>query len=534
MMPAVKSRAVWYGAIYGVLLTAMYYQAYAWLIQYDWPREDYNYCYLVPLIVLYLIWEKRRQWSAEASIRSWRGLIVVLSGVLLYWFGELAGEFYSLYLSSWMVVAGLIWLHAGWKKIRVMAFPLFISLFLFPLPNILNTKLTFNLKLISSEIGVKMIHLLGMSAYREGNIIDLGFTQLQVVDACSGLRYLMPLLLLSVLMTYFYRTSRWKSLLLVGSTVPLSVMTNSLRITLTAVLYPFLGPAIVEGLTHDISGFAIFAVSLLVLVAEVRILERIAPDAGGSEAGKGETAAHRDGRMSEGPANNDPVAAAGDETAPLRQPQYVVAVAVLAATIAVHAIADFREKTPAGKPVSQFPLVVGEWSGKRQFLDKQFIETLQFSDYVSIDYWKPDSPPVNIYVAYYESQRKGVSIHSPETCLPGSGWIFKQAGTIDVSLPGGGASPMRVMRAEMEKNGSRQLVYYWFNERGRILTNAYEMKVYNFWDALVKRRTDGALIRVISPVAPSEKIEDTEKRIQSFIGNIIPVMNGFIPGPSGR
>jgi EpsI family protein len=211
----------------------------------------------------------------------------------------------------------------------------------------------------------------------------------------------------------------------------------------------------------------------------------------------------------------------------------MVAVAVLATALAIHSILDFREKVPTNRSVSQFPLVVGGWEGKRQFIDQQFIDQLQFSDYTSIDYAKQGNPPVNIYVAYYESQRKGRSIHSPETCLPGSGWIFKHAGTLAIPLSGQNPSSITVARAMMEKSGNRQLVYFWFNQRGRILTNAYELKIYNFWDALVMKRTDGALIRVISPVVSSERIEDTDKRLQSFMRDIIPLLNEYIPASSG-
>jgi EpsI family protein len=137
-------------------------------------------------------------------------------------------------------------------------------------------------------------------------------------------------------------------------------------------------------------------------------------------------------------------------------------------------------------------------------------------------------------VAYYESQRKGRSIHSPETCLPGSGWIFNQAGTMTIPLSGKNSSSITVMRAIMEKSGSRQLVYFWFNQRGRILTNAYQMKIYNFWDALVKKRTDGALIRIITPVTSAEKIEDAEKRLQSFMRDIMPLLNEYIPTMPGN
>ena len=126
------------------------------------------------------------------------------------------------------------------------------------------------------------------------------------------------------------------------------------------------------------------------------------------------------------------------------------------------------------------------------------------------------------------SQRKGKSIHSPETCLPGSGWVFRQAGRAQVSLAESSRS-ITVNRAIMEKSGFRQLSYFWFPARGRILTNAWEMKLYTFWDALTRQRTDGALVRVITPVLQGEQVEEAEARLQGFTREIVPVLDEFIP-----
>jgi EpsI family protein len=156
-----------------------------------------------------------------------------------------------------------------------------------------------------------------------------------------------------------------------------------------------------------------------------------------------------------------------------------------------------------------------------------FIKELDLSDYAMIDF-KSDGKHVDFYVAYYESQRKGESIHSPETCLPGSGWDFRQAGRAHVSLAEPGRS-ITVNRAIMEKSGSRQLSYFWFPARGRILTNAWELKFYTFWDSLMRQRTDGALVRVITPVLQGEQVEDAEKRLQDFTKQIVPVLDEFIP-----
>jgi EpsI family protein len=169
-------------------------------------------------------------------------------------------------------------------------------------------------------------------------------------------------------------------------------------------------------------------------------------------------------------------------------------------------------------------------------MGQEFIDTLDLSDYIIVDYVGKNGKGVNFYVAYYESQRKGESIHSPETCLPGSGWSFKQAGKTAVPLDGSkgsGSAPgasIRINRAVMENAGQRQLSYFWFPQRGRILTNAYELKLFTFWDALTRQRTDGALVRLITPIYGGEEVAEAEERLQAFTRDIVPVLDGFIPG----
>ena len=162
-------------------------------------------------------------------------------------------------------------------------------------------------------------------------------------------------------------------------------------------------------------------------------------------------------------------------------------------------------------------------------MEQKFVDALDLSDYVIIDYKDRLGRPVNFYVAYYESQRKGESIHSPATCLPGSGWIFNQAGAVTIPMHGHNPGFMQVNRAFMQKGTYKQLSYYWFPQRGRVLTNAYQLKIFAFWDALTRQRTDGALVRVITPVYDTEELEKAEERLQGFTREIVPILSEFLP-----
>ena len=123
---------------------------------------------------------------------------------------------------------------------------------------------------------------------------------------------------------------------------------------------------------------------------------------------------------------------------------------MLAMTLGLAQGVEFREKTPVAQPFAQFPLQVAGWEGRRGVIEQEFIDQLTFSDYVVVDYRNPAGQVVNFYTAYYESQRKGESIHSPETCLPGAGWEFKKAGTVTLPIQTRRGEPMTVNKALVE------------------------------------------------------------------------------------
>jgi len=129
------------------------------------------------------------------------------------------------------------------------------------------------------------------------------------------------------------------------------------------------------------------------------------------------------------------------------------------------------------KSFSSFPLEVAEWSAKKRIdMEKIYLDALDLSDYVMADYHNSQNQSVNLYVAFYSSQSKGKSIHSPATCLPGGGWKFKQTGVIALELLNNPDPHMQVNRAVMQLGANKQLAYYWYSQRGRILTNAYQLK----------------------------------------------------------
>ncbi|MGD9731531.1 MAG: VPLPA-CTERM-specific exosortase XrtD [Desulfamplus sp.] len=508
---------------YLLLFYLLYKSAFTVMFSW-WGGDDYSYCYLIPFIVIYLLWEKRTVLFQLPSKTGWKGIIPLIMGIGFYWLGELGGEYYTMYLSSWFILMGLCLLHLGWVKVKTILFPLCLILTMFPLPNFFNNRITLALKLISTKIGVIIMRAWGMSAYQDGNIIDLGFTQLQVVDACSGLRYLFPLIVLGILMAYFFRSSWWKKVIVVLSTIPITIFTNSLRIALTGILSERFGSKAVEGFFHDFEGWLIFMVAFTFLAAEMFLLAKLFPE---------KESINREEKSKALTSDALPITSINSNITTvsptlLKQPQFIVSVALLTLTLILSNGIEFREAVPISKKFDTFPMQIGKWQGMRQPMEEEFINALDFSDYIMVDYHDEKGAVINFYVAYYESQRKGESIHSPETCLRGGGWVFSQNGRASVPLDGQ-KGDMVVNRALIQKGSFRQISYFWFPMRGRILTNAFEMKWYNFLDALTQQRTDGALVRVIAPVGADETPADAEKRLQEFVKDIVPVLAEYLP-----
>jgi exosortase D (VPLPA-CTERM-specific) len=512
------------GLIYLVPLFGLYYSSHRVMVKW-WERGDYNYCYLVPLIVLYLIWEKRRALNTLPSTSTWVGFAPLVSGIMLFWLGELGGEFYTLYISSWLVLLGLLWIHMGWRKLKVIIFPVCFILTMFPPPNFVYFNLSLKLKLMSSRLGVWVLQGIGKTAYREGNVIDLGFTQLQVVDACNGLRYLFPLIVLSLLVSYLFKSAWWKKAIIVISAIPISIFVNGLRIASVGLLYPIWGPRVAEGFFHDLAGWAIFMISFAILMGEMWLLNRLFREKEIAKLVK------------------EDMDAAGEKVedeykAPSRldtlmqlchSPHFILAFLLITVSAAISHAVNFQEVTPIKRPLVEFPLHIGQWYGRSEAMEQKFIDGLKFSDYITANYQNSSGQNINFYTVYYDSQRKGESIHTPQSCLPGGGWIFQESGLTDVPVNGTVGTPLKVNRAFIKKGGQKQLIYFWFPMRGRVAHNLWEMKALNFWDALTRKRTDGALVRIITPVYNGEELDIAERRLQAFIIDVLPVLNDFLP-----
>jgi EpsI family protein len=170
-----------------------------------------------------------------------------------------------------------------------------------------------------------------------------------------------------------------------------------------------------------------------------------------------------------------------------------------------------------------YPSSLDGWQGNSRVLDSIVLDALKLDDYLHMDYINDHGKTVNLYVAYYGSQRSGAAAHSPRTCLPGGGWRIVSHTKVAF---GDGLITNRFIIAAGEQ---RQVVYYWFKQRDRIITNEYAVKWYLFWDALTRNRTDGALVRLTTALQPGEDAEAGDARLRALAAVAVPHLAKHIP-----
>lgn len=498
------------------LLIFMFLDGLSKMVEY-WGREEYSHAYMLPFIALFLIWQKKDTLEQIPFNGSWAGLLLVVVGVTLFFAGDLATLYVVVQYAFLVTFFGLLLSFMGWRGFKLIWVPLLILLFMVPLPNFLFNNLSSQLQLISSQIGVAVIRLFGISVYLEGNVIDLGAFKLQVVEACSGLRYLFPLMTLGFIAAYFFKGAFWKRAVIFLSSIPITVLMNSLRIGVIGVTVDNWGSAMAEGFLHDFEGWVVFMACTFMLVLEMWLLAKIGKD----------RLPLREAFGLEFPAPAPKGAEVKNRTLPR---SFVVSTLLVALVAALSATLPERvEVPPQRSDFSTFPLQLGEWKGRGDRMEQIYIDALKFDDYIIADFVNRNQQSVNFYVAYYASQRKGESAHSPRTCIPGGGWEITSLTQQDIAGVSVAGKPLRVNRTVIQKDDVKQLVYYWFQQRGRVITNEYLVKWFLFWDALTRNRTDGSLVRLTAYVKPGESLEEADNRLIEFAKISASQLSAFVP-----
>lgn len=212
----------------------------------------------------------------------------------------------------------------------------------------------------------------------------------------------------------------------------------------------------------------------------------------------------------------------------MRTPRFWIIAVLLAATAVLLHARDSFEVIPAREPLAAMPAVIDDRTGTDVPIDQETLDVLGAGDFLSRIYTgNAGAAPVGLFIGYFPSQRTGVTIHSPKNCLPGAGWSFESSRYVDLNDAVG--KQHRVGEYIISNGDNRQFVIYWYQAHGRSVANEYAAKMYMVADAMRMNRTDGALVRVITPIEPREGMEAARARAETFTSQLAPMLSRYIP-----
>ena len=255
----------------GALLLASYAPV-LWRLVRQWDEDpDMGHGFFVPVVAAFIVWQKRRELLALTPSPNWWGLAIVLYGTLQLYVATLGAELFLARTAFVISVIGIVLLLGGAAYVRLLAFPLFLLFFMIPIPGVVYNSITFPLQILASRVSTEALNMMQIPVLREGNVLELAEQRLSVVEACSGIRSLLSLTFLSLVYGYFFESKIWMRVVLFLSTIPIAIVANASRVTLTGVLTEY-KPELAEGFFHTASGWVIFMVALAILIALHQIL----------------------------------------------------------------------------------------------------------------------------------------------------------------------------------------------------------------------------------------------------------------------
>lgn len=503
-----------------LLSAGVYFQTGVRALAEAWVLPEYSHGPLIPLLSLFLFLRhlKRVPILAGPVTDRGAGVAVVLFAMVLGGVGRLIqiDDFAAYAMILW--VGGMLLLSFGWAQGRQFWPPVLHLVYMLPLPGVLYYGLSTWLQWVSSHLGVWFLDRLGIPVFLDGNIIDLGVYKLQVAEACSGLRYLFPILSFSYIFAVLYRGPVWHKAVLLISAAPITVFMNSVRIAIAGAVVDRYGTAFVEGVTHFMEGWVIFVSCVAILFALARLMLLLNPQ--------------KMGLIEALDLDFDGLGAQARRIRLIEPSRALVFVAVLMAAGAVlwQVVPARPLAQVAREPFYAFPARLGDWRASPPIsLDPQVAKVLAADDYLSVSLTRPGArQPVDLFMAWYKDQMTG-GTHSPTICLPSAGWEI--AGLQSVAAPAGvEGAPFTMNRTVIQKGMDRMLVYYWYDQQGVRTSSSYYAKLLMTLSKVETGRSDGAIVRLITPIGPGESEAVAEARLQEAMRAVVVPLPKFLPG----
>ena len=503
--PALNFKDLWKPFSVAAALAFVYATVLAKLGFDWWTDENYSHGLLVPPVIGYIIYLEFDELKKAVSKPSvlFGGALITFALLMLLG-GTLGAELFTQRISFVVMLAGIVVYFFGTKILKSLVTPFVLLLLAIPIPQIIFNKIAFPLQIYASQMAVWGIRLFEVPSVRKGNVIEIlpnGATQiiaLEVVEACSGIRSLTTLVTLALILAYFTRSKNqsngkrfdflknfdfWRTIVLMLSAIPIAVFTNAARVTATGVLTYYYGKRATESVWHELSGWLVYVVALALLIALNFIFKKFGAKYQKSNVEKSEIP---------------------NSKFQIPNSIYPILAALIIGGVFINWFQQRGEAEIARRPLSELASVLGDWrqKGSEIRFDAATETVLRATDYTMREYTLPNGRSANLYIGYYASQRTGATYHSPQNCLPGAGWVMTQPELVEIRTPSG--KTFTANKFIIENGIYNEVLIYWYQGRGRSEASEYADKVNTVWDSVLRRRSDGAMARVMTSINNNE------------------------------
>ncbi|MBB93473.1 MAG: VPLPA-CTERM-specific exosortase XrtD [Rhodobacteraceae bacterium] len=510
--------------IAAVLGAALFFQDGLAALLAAWQMPEYSHGPLIPILSGFLFLRQLKDFPERPGPipDRWPGLVLLALALIVALAGQVI-EIPALVAYSLILWTGaMLLISFGWSTGRHFWPPVLHLVFMLPLPGSVYYGLSTYLQGVSSELGVAFLRGLDVPVYLLGNVIDLGVMKLHVAEACSGLRYLFPILSFSYIFAVLYKGPMWHKAVLLLSAAPITVLMNSIRIAIAGWIVNHWGPSHIEGFSHFFEGWVIFILCILLLFGLAQVMLMMRPD--------------RPGLID---ALDLDTTGLGEQMMRLRlvQPSVALisaALVTLSLAAAMTALPERRAVWAERTPFLLFPRELGQWqSGPRRSFDDRVTQAIGADDFHSVILTSPNTTAsVDLLFVWYRDSSDS-AVHSPEVCLPSRGWEIAEisrARAEGLSTEGMSITPFDYSRVIIQKGETRMLVYYWFEQNGMRTAGEFTAKWELLKGKVLDGREDSGLVRLITAIDPEEGgVAAAEARLNDVLKEAVGRLPRFIP-----
>jgi exosortase A len=500
-------------AVMALLLAATFWWTFqTMIVRWEQPNSYYSHGWLIPPVVAWLIYRKRKELAACPRRPEPLGLAVLIPSVVLHLLGAAWRVGFFSGFAFLGVLVGLIWSLFGLRFLKKLAFPLAFLIFMIPLPELLVETVSFRMKLMAAWAATSLVNTFGLTAVREGSYITISTGTLVVDDVCSGLKYLISLLAFGALYAHLSAVRGWKKWALFLTSVPVAYVANVGRVTLMVLVGQWRGIGEVNAwYFHDFFGFALFVVAFVCLfLIESFMMTR-------KEKSGGEAAAET------------PAAAETAPPPPLAPPSGrlkggVLVTMGLTAALSLH-LTWPRATAPASELLRAIPLQTAGWTGRDYALNDRVYELLGTRDVLSRTYRNEQDEAA--YLVLVMAQQMKRRTHPPEQCFAGEGYEIQSAQDRIVTVTVNGASrdvPVRELLLSHPK-GTR-LSWYFYKTGGHVNTDYWRHQATVALSKLSDGDSADIMVRTETDV---RDLDQARRTLADFFGKIVPPILSELP-----